>query len=210
MNEDDDIPQLSSATLTALKEFLDEQKHTIPSEDEPVPEDWKLSQFWYCDETSNKLVNEAIAALGENGGRIGLVSSPTLMRFFRNTDAYKNGKISVHLFEYDRRFGEQFPNDYTFYDYNYPLKIDISHEKKYDYIIADPPYLSDKCLTAVSESLKFLKKDDNSKIILCTGAIMEETAERNLNVKRTKFNPRHSNNLSNDFCSFANYQTITF
>uniref|UniRef100_A0A0N5BIB4 Protein-lysine N-methyltransferase n=1 Tax=Strongyloides papillosus TaxID=174720 RepID=A0A0N5BIB4_STREA len=209
MNEDDDMPQLSAATLAALKEFLEEQKNIVPPETEPIPENWKMSQFWYDDETSNKLVNEAIEALGEKGGKIGLVSSPTLMRFFRQTDAYRDGKISIHLFEFDRRFGEQFPEDYSFYDFNDPLNIDVSHKNKYDYVIADPPYLSDECLTAVSESLKYLLKNDECKILLCTGAIMEETARRNLNVRRTNFNPKHCNNLSNDFCSFANYQTIT-
>lgn len=170
----------------------------------------QLSQFWYSDETAEKLVNEAIEALGERGGKIALVSSPTLMRFFRQTNSYRDGKISVHLFEFDKRFGEQFPEEYSFYDFNNPLNIDISHKEKYDYIIADPPYLSDECLTAVSRSLKYLSKNDDCKILLCTGAIMEDVAERNLNVKRTNFNPRHSNNLSNDFCSFANYKTVTF
>lgn len=210
MNGDDDMPQLSAATLAALKEFLDEQKSIIPPETEPVPENWKLSQFWYSDETAKKLVNEAVEALGEEGGKIALVSSPTLMRFFRQTNSYREGKISVHLFEFDCRFGEQFPGEYSFYDYNDPLKIDIIHKANYDYIIADPPYLSDECLTAVSKSLKYLSKKDDCKILLCTGAIMEEVAERNLNVKRTNFYPKHLNNLSNDFCSFANYQTVTF
>uniref|UniRef100_A0A0K0DX78 Protein-lysine N-methyltransferase n=1 Tax=Strongyloides stercoralis TaxID=6248 RepID=A0A0K0DX78_STRER len=208
MNGDDDMPQLSAATLAALKEFLDEQKSIIPPETEPVPENWKLSQFWYSDETAKKLVNEAVEALGEEGGKIALVSSPTLMRFFRQTNSYREGKISVHLFEFDCRFGEQFPGEYSFYDYNDPLKIDIIHKANYDYIIADPPYLSDECLTAVSKSLKYLSKKDDCKILLCTGAIMEEVAERNLNVKRTNFYPKHLNNLSNDFCSFANYQTV--
>ncbi|KAJ8754454.1 hypothetical protein K2173_005615 [Erythroxylum novogranatense] len=54
--DDDDPPTLSSHTLAALKEFVEEQNRTVAPNDEEeevgekvclVAEDWRLSQFWY-------------------------------------------------------------------------------------------------------------------------------------------------------------------
>ena len=36
----------------------------------------------------------------------------------------------------------------------------------FDLVLADPPFLSDECLTKTAVTLKFLAKD---KILLCTG-----------------------------------------
>lgn len=36
----------------------------------------------------------------------------------------------------------------------------------YDLVIADPPFLSDECLTKTALTIKFLAKKD---IVLCTG-----------------------------------------
>ncbi|RCN24239.1 hypothetical protein ANCCAN_30069 [Ancylostoma caninum] len=47
----------------------------------------------------------------------------------------------------------------------------------------------------------------SAKIILCTGAIMEKMADRLLGLHRLEFEPRHANNLSNEFSCFANYET---
>ncbi len=38
-----------------------------------------------------------------------------------------------------------------------------------------------------------------------SGAVMEELAGRLLDVRKCKFEPKHKNNLANEFCCFANY-----
>lgn len=38
-----------------------------------------------------------------------------------------------------------------------------------------------------------------------TGAVMEEMAKRLLNLNKCTFEPRHQNNLANEFQCFANY-----
>ena len=92
----------------------------------------------------------------------------------------------------------------------------------YDLVIADPPFLSDECLTKTALTIKFLAK---KKIVLCTGifdnqfstfkllilyfyitgAIMGELAERLLNVKICNFIPHHQNNLANEFYCYSNF-----
>ena len=42
-------------------------------------------------------------------------------------------------------------------------------------------------------------------LFLFAGAIMEEMAKRLLNLEKCKFEPRHKNNLANDFKCYANY-----
>lgn len=97
MSDTDDIPQLSADTLAALSMFQAEQQEKIEQLQsgiiEKIDEDWQLSQFWYDDETSRKLVAEGVAAALEGSearpARIGCVSSPTLVKFFHETEVHQ-------------------------------------------------------------------------------------------------------------------------
>ena len=70
------------------------------------------------------------------------------------------------LFEYDKRFSI-YGDNFTYYDYNSPLDIQSSiKECSFDIVFADPPFLSEECLSKVTKTIKYLAK---GKIILCTG-----------------------------------------
>ncbi|CAH60777.1 Protein-lysine N-methyltransferase M142.8 [Caenorhabditis elegans] len=217
MSDTDDIPQLSADTLAALSMFQAEQQEKIEQLQsgiiEKIDEDWQLSQFWYDDETSRKLVAEGVAAALEGSearpARIGCVSSPTLVKFFHETEEYKTGQIQLTLFEFDDRFGLKFPTEFVHYDYKHPTDLPAELLAKFDVIIADPPFLAAECLIKTAHSIRLLGKSD-VKVLLCTGAIMEDYASRLMAMHRTSFEPRHANNLANDFSCFANYQTLTF
>lgn len=73
--------------------------------------------------------------------------------------------ISVSLFEYDRRFSI-YEDDYFFYDYNLPLEVPQEKANYYDLVIADPPFLSEECLSKTALTVKYLTKQN---MILCTG-----------------------------------------
>ncbi|XP_057346351.1 EEF1A lysine methyltransferase 1 isoform X2 [Manis pentadactyla] len=203
-SEDGDIPQLSSHALAALQEFYAEQmQQTSPGGDDKynigiIEENW-LSQFWYSRETALCLAKEAAAAAGECG-RIACVSAPSVYQNLREL----RGDFSVYIFEYDRRFaiyGEEF----VFYDYNNPLDLpEKIAPHSFDIVVADPPYLSEECLRKTSETIKFLTR---GKILLCTGAVMEEEAARLLGVKMCKFIPKHNRNLANEFRCYVNYDS---
>lgn len=73
--------------------------------------------------------------------------------------------IAVTLLEYDGRF-KIFGADFIQYDYKFPLDVPRSMSSHFDLVIADPPFLSEECLTKTAVTIKFLTKKN---IVLCTG-----------------------------------------
>jgi len=73
--------------------------------------------------------------------------------------------ITVVLFEYDSRFNV-FGKGFVQYDYKFPLDIPRDMSSQFDLVIADPPFLSEECLTKTAVTIKFLAKKN---IVLCTG-----------------------------------------
>ncbi|NXN92858.1 EFMT1 methyltransferase, partial [Rhinopomastus cyanomelas] len=207
--DDDDSPQLSSHTLAALQEFYLEQqqregvktsqgfnRYAVGS----IEEDWQLSQFWYSDDTAARLADEALAAAGR-GGRIACVSAPSVYQQLKDR---AGEDCSVCILEYDRRFSV-YGEEFVFYDYNHPLNLPerlLPHS--FDIVVADPPYLSEECLQKTAETIKHLTK---GKILLCTGAVMEEPAAKHLGVRMCAFIPTHSRHLANEFRCYVNYDS---
>ena len=59
-------------------------------------------------------------------------------------------------------------------------------------------------------AINYLAKPD-CHVMFCTGAVQEEVARRvRPDLNRQKFEPRHKNNLSNDFALFANFDADQF
>lgn len=208
-DSDDDLPQLSAHALAALQEFYDDQSSKLKAlstgfkdaKDIELGENWQLSQFWYDDNTARTLAEEVIREA--NGGRIACLCAPTLYKELLKLELAVDCKQAV-LFEYDKRFSI-YGDNFTYYDYNAPLDIESSiKEKSFDIVFADPPFLSEECLSKVTQTIKYLAK---GKIILCTGLIMQAHAKQLLDLSLCKFQPRHSRNLANEFGCFINYDS---
>ncbi|XP_053613448.1 EEF1A lysine methyltransferase 1 isoform X2 [Plodia interpunctella] len=208
MEEEDDVPTLSAETFAALQEFYAEQQRrqeilTKLEENDKLKENilfdenWQLSQFWYHEATVQSLV-KVIDKMVADGGRVALVSCPTL---FVPVKRQLGARATVSLLEYDRRFEVHGP-DFIFYDYNTPEKLPPEALHSYDLVVADPPFLSEECITKTSETIKLLAKD---KIVVCTGTVMRENVEKLLALKICEFQPHHRNNLANEFSCYANF-----
>ena len=178
-----DIPteamaQLSPETLAALMEFYQEQNQAKEKDEDgydKIEEDWELSQFWYNKETADNIIkligNYAKKNKKEN---IALLCAPSLYRaFLRNKDELEN--LNFALFEFDKRFGI-FGDDYNFYDLNKPSEIDSKHHKKYDIIIADPPFLNKETIKKVAESMRLLGNNESMKIFI-TGLQVQDNVK---------------------------------
>eukprot|EP00128_Syssomonas_multiformis_P002109 Colp12_sorted_trinity150504_noHs@30249 len=204
---DDDEPlQLSGHAMAALAQFMAEQaakeeaikSNETPSGIDDFQEDWQLSQFWYSTETADKLAEAALAAAGENGS-IACVSTPTLYAKLRQM----NVSNRIVLFEYDKRFS-RYGDGFVFYDYKQPLELPEELKGSFDVVVADPPFLSEECLTKTAESIRWLGK---SKYLLCTGFVMTALAGKLLGLRTCGYYPVHEGNLANEFRCFANFDS---
>ena len=76
------------------------------------------------------------------------------------------GSAKTILLEYDKRFSK-YGSSFIFYNYNDPLNLPSTiKEINFDIVVADPPFLSEECLTKVANTIKLITK---KKILLCTG-----------------------------------------
>ncbi|KAG5283097.1 hypothetical protein AALO_G00038260 [Alosa alosa] len=179
-DSDDDVPQLSAATLAALQEFYDDQKMGQGQATDiyavgAVEEDWGMSQFWYNEETATAASRGGHTA----GWQRGQDSMPQLPK---RVPAAEKERPGGHQRSYRR----------------------ASVHKALTLSSPDPPYLSEECLSKVAITVKFLTK---GKTLLCTGAIMEEHAKKLMALKMCNFLPKHSHNLANEFRCYTNYES---
>ncbi|KOB71765.1 hypothetical protein OBRU01_13210, partial [Operophtera brumata] len=175
MEEEDDVPTLSAETFSALQEFYAEQAKRQEIL-EKLEADDKLKENILFDENwqlSQFWYDEATVQ--------------ALVKVIDNCIA--DGE-KVHK------------PDFIFYDYNTPEKIPPEALASYDLVVADPPFLSEECITKTSQTIKLMAKN---KIVVCTGATMKEHVHRLLGLKLCEFQPHHRNNLANEFLCYANF-----
>ena len=136
--------------------------------------------------------------------------------------------VACHLLEYDERYSCR--GDFSFYDYNEPLRVPEALHGAFDVVVADPPYLAEECLVKTAEcvakrwqprnlqstdavtrlaaairTVRLLQRRPDSHVLLLTGAIMQHVAERALGCRPCVFRPQHSSKLGNDFYLYASY-----
>ncbi|XP_023306957.2 protein-lysine N-methyltransferase CG9154 [Lucilia cuprina] len=214
---DDDI-SLPADTLAILNQFLAEKAQRGQEELDKIEqkagkeaefeEDWQLSQFWYSAGTKKSLgsaVNQLLEEVQDKSSySIALLSSPSLYATVK--EIHENVKI----FEFDKRFSA-YGDDFVFYDFNEGDNENYLKElwHKFDVIIADPPFLSEECITKISKIIKNLLKPQG-KIIFCSGEIVEPWLTACLPVNKCKFQPEHERNLGNEFVSYANFNLDDF
>lgn len=98
--------------------------------------------------------------------RIACLSAPSVYQKLKQGVVEGSDGVSAVVLEYDRRFAT-YGQEFIFYDYNEPLALpeDVAPQS-FDFVLADPPYLSEECLNKVAQTVKYLAK---GKVLLCTG-----------------------------------------
>ncbi|KAJ2524471.1 Protein-lysine N-methyltransferase efm5 [Coemansia sp. RSA 2049] len=218
---DSDAPSLSADTLAALQSFLQEKQELDDqfaklqenAEDmfnewkkitmDYFQEDWQLSQFWYDDTTADFLAARALENTSSDDDYVAFISSPTAYVAFRNMAPERS---NAFIFEFDQRF-DVFKDQYVLYNFNKPLDFARASELKgkFKFFVADPPFLNKECLSQTIETVRFLAADD-AKIMINTGAVMEDVAKDLVGARITGFNPAHRGGLSNEFRCYSTFE----
>uniref|UniRef100_A0A182YHC0 Protein-lysine N-methyltransferase n=1 Tax=Anopheles stephensi TaxID=30069 RepID=A0A182YHC0_ANOST len=162
----------------------------------------QLSQFWYNEETKQKLsllVRRVQEETISEPFRVALLSAPSAFKHVVNENK------QAMLFEFDERFAS-YGDNFQQYDYNraYDTGYMDAFADQFDLIIADPPFLSEECIEKIGVIVKKISKKD-AKIVLCSGAVVQEWAKKYLGVSLCQFRPEHERNLGNEFRSYANF-----
>ena len=171
-----------------------------------VTENWNLSQFWYTEATRQILAKEIYyATLDDN---IAFLSCPSLYHSF--TEMYYDRRDRSYLFEFDSRFYDHAGENFLKFDcFNVEaMKASVAKRKfpSFDYVVADPPYLSIECLESMSNCVKFLA-GDKGKILYIAGDTVVENVPYYLPMCHPlKFLPQN-NTLRNAFFCYVNYDS---
>lgn len=126
----------------------------------------------------------------------------------------------IYLLEFDERFSV-FP-EFVFYDFKTPFKLPLELKGTIDYIIVDPPFLSEDCQSKAALTCAWLSKSwgkvgtggvnvtaKTGKVISCTGERMQTLIEKlykPMGVKTTTYLPVHAKGLSNEFYCYSNFE----
>ncbi|CAG8520423.1 4084_t:CDS:2, partial [Diversispora eburnea] len=139
------------------------------------------------------------------GNLIACISTPTV--FVKLKSMIESLNRSIYLFEFDTRF-DIYGNNFIKYDYMNPTKFQEASKfrNKFDFIMIDPPFLSEDCCTKSIITTRWLGKED-CKILLCTGAIMRDFVNRLIKAHMTTFYPLHKGGLANEFRCYINYES---
>ncbi|KAG9284079.1 hypothetical protein G9A89_022853 [Geosiphon pyriformis] len=186
-------------------------------------EDWQLSQFWYDDTTSQTIATEIlknfVAYAGDqdklkhqsnNDYRIACISTPTIfvkLKGLIQSSTYNGCIPQPYLFEFDKRF-DIYGKNFIHYDYKKPIKFHDADRLKgaFDYIVIDPPFLSEECFTKTMITTRWLA-NQGCKILVCTGKVMADLVKRLIDARMTNFIPQHKGGLANEFRCFTNYKS---
>merc|ERR1712179_734376 len=133
LEEDLELPELSAETFSALAEFYKEQEQR------------EIQQM-----EGKERVSEGTDIDWKEDWQL----SQSLYRALRKLE---KPNLSLAVFEFDNRFAV-YGSDFQFYDYKSPLDIDRNLREKFDLVFADPPFLSEECLTKTMVTVKFLRK----------------------------------------------------
>ncbi len=80
----------------------------------------------------------------------------------------------MFLFEYDHRFGDAYGDQFIFYDYRNPEDVPAFLANSFDFLLIDPPFLSEECAEKFIRTTKILAKPD-AKLLIMTGKCMCES-----------------------------------
>lgn len=211
------LGERTAATEAAAKET----DVTITGAVLATSEDYQLSQFWYSEETGINLANlsrelaaeillkETTLKLESNRKAVIVcLSCPSVFKALLavERDSPLAVKVDAFVFEFDKRF-EVFGEKFIYYDYNSPKTLPETLLGQADVILIDPPFLNRDTLEGFATTVALLQRSNETKVLLCTGAVMLKHAKDLLHMRPTRAKVTHAQNrLSNPFTLYVNFE----
>eukprot|EP01065_Artemidia_motanka_P029924 TRINITY_DN35980_c0_g1_i1.p1 TRINITY_DN35980_c0_g1~~TRINITY_DN35980_c0_g1_i1.p1 ORF type:complete len:422 (+),score=157.79 TRINITY_DN35980_c0_g1_i1:74-1267(+) len=159
----------------------------------------ELNQYWFSAETVAAFVKE-IQAQSKVGAAF--VSTPSL--YFSLTDEDLRSRSKV--LEFDRQW-EKDPG-FVFYDYRKPEEIPITLFGAFDYIVIDPPFITEEVWEAYTKTARLLLCP-GGKLLCTTVAENAPMMKTKLGVERVAFRPKIPN-LVYQYDTFTSYRPTAF
>jgi predicted methyltransferase len=113
------------------------------------------------------------------------------------------------LYQFDEKFGVKNPNFFK-YDFNKPEDIPEKYNNYFDYVLIDPPFITEDVWAKYAKAVvKIAKKDQEGKIIakilLSSIDENEQLLKKLLNVSKKKYRPSIPH-LVYQYSFYANYE----
>ena len=157
-------------------------------------ENGDFNQYWYSKETIDFIRSQ----VEKHSKGWAFLSTPSIYFSLMDKDVKSGSKV----FDFDKKF-EKDPN-YVFYDFYHPEDLQEELKESFDFIVIDPPFVTEEVWLLYIQAIKFLVKPDG-KILLSTIDEREEFLKENLNVCRRAFRPSIPN-LVYQYSFYSNYE----
>jgi len=167
----------------------------------------KLNQYWYSSDTLDTMVAEIEA----HGNKVAFLSTPSVYFSIKSDRIRANSK----LFDFDTQW-ERDPG-FLFFDFKKPEEIPSQFHHQFDYVVADPPFITPEVWEKYAEAIKLLllpnfnalREDStspNGKVLVSTIAEHVDLLKRLLNASPKVFQPSIPN-LIYQYSFYANYDS---
>jgi len=112
-----------------------------------------MNQYWY----SAKTIETMVAEIEEMGKRVAFLSTPSLYFSLKNEEVKRESR----LFDFD----DQWASDPNFVKFNYKEadKIPAQYHHYFDYVVVDPPFITDVVWEQYAVSIKLLLVNEAEK-----------------------------------------------
>ena len=120
-----------------------------------------LNQYWYSQHTINHIIKE-IVSVNAPHSNIAFISTPSL--YFNITN--QNTQFNCYLFDYDKTLSERItdPTKFVLYDYADLSTVPTALYNTFDYVVIDPPFVTDIVWQKYTDAVKLLVKTGSRTI----------------------------------------------
>ncbi|ETV96396.1 hypothetical protein H310_10549 [Aphanomyces invadans] len=161
----------------------------------------ELNQYWYSAKTIEYLAKEI---LRNNPSAVAFLSTPSLYyaceELQNDAASASTSKPTFVLFDYDVALPRV-----VHYDFNHPTTFPDEFAHKFDFIVIDPPFITEHVWTKYAESARFLVAP-GGKLLLTTIAENKDMLATLLSCTLRRFQPSIPH-LVYQYGTFANYDS---